>query len=95
MPHVVSAFQMHAAYFSATVSLKLGICFQANDGWGRLGSQLYQNHYDTHEHSGWSDDDDTDPDGIQPHTGALLLWQVCVPTSCRQADVLGSSGNFA
>lgn len=40
----------------------------ANDGWGRLGSQLYQNHYDTHEHSGWSDDDDTDPDGIQPHT---------------------------
>jgi len=42
---------------------------QAAEGWGRLSSQLYQNHWETQEHSGWSDDDDHDPDMMQPHTG--------------------------
>ncbi|KAA6426332.1 MAG: serine threonine- phosphatase 6 regulatory subunit 3-like isoform X2 [Trebouxia sp. A1-2] len=41
---------------------------EAAEGWGRLGSQLYQNHWETQEHSGWSDDDDHDPDMMQPHT---------------------------
>ncbi len=51
------------------------LLLQASEGWGRLSSQLYQNHWQTQEHSGWSDDDDHDPDMLQPHTGITL----CMP----------------
>ncbi|KAL3130903.1 hypothetical protein ABBQ38_000230 [Trebouxia sp. C0009 RCD-2024] len=43
---------------------------EAANGWGRLGSQLYQNHWDTQEHSGWSDDDEQDPDMLHPNQEA-------------------------
>ena len=46
---------------------------QAAAGWGRLSSQLYQSHWEPQEHSGWSDDDEHDPDMLQPHTGAHLI----------------------
>jgi len=55
---------------------------QAAEGWGRLSSQLYQNHWETQEHSGWSDDDDHDPDMMQPHTGNVSWhWRLVYSVS--------------
>ncbi len=56
------------------------IMTQAAEGWGRLSSQLYQNHWETQEHSGWSDDDEHDPDMMQPHTGNVS-WRLVYSVS--------------
>lgn len=32
------------------------------EGWGQMANQLYQHQWDTQEHSGWSDEEEHDPD---------------------------------
>ena len=63
-------------------------CLQAADGWGRLGSQLYQNHWDAQEHSGWSDDEEQEPDMLHPHEGTAPCTtnQPCHCQALKQAS---------
>lgn len=53
------------------------IVLQMGEGWGQMANQLYQHHWDTAEHSGWSDEEEHDPDLPLGHRSRGARTFVC------------------
>lgn len=82
-----------------STAIGLGYCdgLQLGEGWGQVANQLYKNHWGSQEHSGWSDDDDTDPDLPLGHTSMfcqpLMLWPAQMLCAAADEMSIGSGSH--
>lgn len=73
---------------------------QVREGWGQMANQLYQHHWDTNEHSGWSDEEEHDPDlplgdtSKTPQLSLVKCMNLCL-SCCSKLLLQGDAAEHA